>query len=205
MAHPFIPFTNVAKVQMIFSQYGQRIQNGFYFRNTAGAFDVVQQATLANALVAWWSTNLKSLVTVDCSLVQIDVKDMTSQYAPGINFTTGLPLAGTANTEGSPTNVTIAVKFTTGLSGRSFRGRVYHIGLPSSVWTADQVDSSHFASMMTAYRNLVTSPPTDWQMVIASQYNSGAWRTTGVATDVIAAGGDSYLDSQRRRLIGRGR
>lgn len=205
MAHPFIPFADTCKVQMIFSQYGQRLQNGYYFHNTAGSFGVAEMGLLAAYMKNWWDTNLKSLVTQDCSLVQIDCKDMTSQNAPGINYTTGLPIVGTAATEGNPTNVTVAIKLTTGLSGRSYRGRIFHIGLPQTTVTADAVDNNVLTALHSAYSILQSAPLTDWELVVASQYTNGAWRTSGVVTPVEAIAGDGYLDSQRRRLIGRGR
>jgi len=44
-----------------------------------------------------------------------------------------------------------------------------------------------------------------WQLVVVSYYNSGAWRTTAVATPIINFGfADLAIDSQRRRLVGRG-
>jgi hypothetical protein len=39
---------------------------------------------------------------------------------------------------------------------------------------------------------------------VISLRNAGAARVTGVATEVTAYGGDTALDSQRRRLAGRG-
>lgn len=205
MTHPFIPFENVAKLEMVFSQYGQVIENVYHVHNTVGSFGDTEMALLAAHFKGWWVSDLKPDCVNSVSLDMIRVKNLTTETGLGIEYTTGLPILGSSVSAGAPGNVTLSVKWTTGLSGRSFRGRTYHIGLASTLITGDTVGAGFIPNLVTAYGNLIDSMLADWELVVASSYHAGAWRTTGVATPITGVSIEPYVDSQRRRLAGRGR
>lgn len=205
MAHPFIPFSNVCKVELVFSQYSQIIENTFHWRNDAGAFTATDMGDLAQFMIDWWSDHCKSIYSVDLSLSKYKARDLTTQISPSIEGSIIPAVAGTHNSPGLPTNVTAAIKFNTGFSGRSYRGRNYICGLAEDAVTGDTLDAGIVSQVITAYDLLLSAPPADWVLVVASQYNNGAWRTTGVATPVTTFTMDNLVDSQRRRLAGRGR
>lgn len=205
MTHPFIPFEDVAKLEMVFFQYGQFVENVHYFHHTAGPFTVTDMQTLAADMKTWWNTNMKGKVVSSAELEKIRVKDMSSENAPGIEYQTGLPIAGTNGVQGAPSNVTVAIKWTTGYSGRSFRGRSYFVGLAAADVVADVVNAAALTNILTAYDLLITAPPAGWVLGVASMQYHKAWRVTGLFTPIITVSAENYSDSQRRRLVGRGR
>lgn len=205
MAHPFIPFANCCKLEMVHLQFGQYVENVYHFRRTEGAIGTEDMATLAAFMKGWFTSNHAPLINNDVSLVLIRAKDLTTQFSPGIEYSTGLPAAGVGTGHSEPSNVTLAVKLSTGLSGRSYRGRVYFIGLPAGAATADQVDGVTVAAIKSAWQNLQSTLPAGWEWVVASSMENLTWRTTGVMTTITGIAVDPFVDSQRRRLVGRGR
>jgi hypothetical protein len=133
--------------------------------------------------------------------------DLSTQTSGGIEYTQGMPIMGTfPDDQGMPSNVTVAVKWTTGLRGRSYRGRTYHIGIPRSCVEGNLVATEYVADLKDAYQTLINRfTQTGGAMVIASRQNNSVIRETGVSTPVTAVSIEHTIDSQRRRLPGRGR
>lgn len=204
MARP--PTPNVAEVTMTFLQDGQYLINKHHFLNTAG-WDEGSLNNLGTAVREWWNSELKSQVTTAVSLVEIEVVDLTAGSGLGITVQTGLPIAGTAAQNAAPNNVTLAIKKGTGLVGRSFRGRTYHIGLHEAAYTNNTVEPAIVNFLRDAY-DALREPlggvlPVD--MCVLSEVSGGVPRTEGICTVVTGIGVDPVIDSQRRRLPGRGR
>lgn len=204
MARP--PTENVAEVTMTFLQDGQYLINKHHFINTAG-WDEGSLNNLGTAVRTWWNDEMKALVTNDVSLVEIEAVDLTDGSGLGITVQTGLPIAGTNSQDGYPNNVTVAIKKGTGLVGRSFRGRTYHIGLPKESIVANTLTPTMVTSLRDAYdalkEPLGVAIPVD--MCVLSEVSNGVPRTAGICTVVTGIGVDPVADSQRRRLPGRGR
>lgn len=200
----FVPFLTTAQVEMRFVQAGQKVENVYHVKKVGG-WTVETMEELAADFVSWWSGTQKAYAPITLGLVMVAVKDLTTQYSAGIEYTTGLPLAGENTDEQMPNNVTAAVKFTTGLRGRSFRGRVYYIGLTNQHVIANTIDPGHVTTMNGWFANLITRlGALDAQLVVASRIGGGVERTTGISTPVLSASVDATVDSQRRRLPGRG-
>lgn len=201
----FIPVTNVSSFSMIFTQDNQRVQNTYYVKHVSGWLEAQQLAVCAE-LVSWWGGSLRSLVANNVALVQIDYRDWTTYDGIGGTYTTGLPLSGTGLTGGLPNNVTVAVGWKTGKRGRSYRGRTYHIGLMEDQVTGNQVNAGSVNALSAAYddlRSAINAVP-DCTMVQVSRYLNKTPRVTGAASTIIGQTFDPTVDSQRRRLPGRG-
>lgn len=205
MAHPFIPAEDVAKVEMIYSWYSQTIENVFHCHNKDGAFGTTEMSLLAGYFKSWFDSNKKASTASTCSLQLIRVTDLTTETSPGIEYTTGLPIAGTSADPGAPSNVTLAVKWTTGLRGRSYRGRTYIPGMTASVFTGNTISGGNATALTTIYAGLITNMLAPWELVVVSLMHDGAWRSVATVTPISGASVDIYADSQRRRLTGRGR
>lgn len=111
---------------------------------------------------------------------------------------------GTATGNQQPNNVTWAMRFTTGATGRSARGRMFVVGLP-----ANRIDVPTQTILTTYANNWVTAIDTTrlaaagagWTFCIVSRFTEGAPRDTGVYRVVTGIGyHDQILDSQRGRL-----
>lgn len=204
MTEPFIPFTNVAKVDMCWSQLGQRTMNSLYFRHTSGAIDEADLTALAESMAGWYALNLQDSINVSTSLRLVRVTDLTTETSAGVEYNPGTGQEGTAAGQACPNNVALVVKITTGLRGRSYRGRVFQGGIPVSALNGNEVLTAYANAINVAYFNLITEPPADWELGVASRQHNMVRRTTGVFTPAISCSVDLAIDSQRRRLEGRG-
>lgn len=211
----FIPADKTARVSMHFSQNSQQVENVFYVENSV-AWTPTTLLALGATVKDWWNADLKSSCHPSLSLNQIVVKDMTTDTAPEVVYATGLPLVGTGSGGALPNNVTIAIQLITGLGGRSFRGRQYILGLMDSSLTTDRqsLTSGAVTAYLTAYNGLISSIDGGITpgLVVASFFHGvdvnhkPIPRTTAVLTPVASAVfSNTVVDSQRRRLPGRGK
>jgi len=202
----FIPVENTAQVRMQFLYDGQHVENVYHVKST-GAWDVAGLQDLGDAFIDWWDTNLKAFMPTTGSLQQVVLRDLTTESGLAVERTTGLPLVGTNGSPQLPNNVTVAVKWSTGLAGRSFRGRTYHIGMPENSTVGNTVSAGPLDDLLAAYDALIGIPPAvdaAYTLVVVSLFHNNAPRVAGVATDILDSSIDPTIDSQRRRLPGRG-
>lgn len=202
---PFVPAENTVSVAMIFTQANQRIQNVYNVLYDS-APDLATMNTLAEDFISWWTTYLQPVVTSNASLVAVDLTLLTTDEGLAITYGTGLPQAG-GNTTGqtAPNNVTVAVKWSTILRGRSNRGRTFHIGLQSLQYDQSTLTVAAHGVLVAAYMALLTTiNVTGRNLCVVSKYTGGAARPAAVRTPITTVSIDLALDSQRRRLPGRG-
>jgi hypothetical protein len=202
---PFVPVPNTCSVEMIYESMGQKCENVFHASkiNTFSASDL---ADICVIFADWFIAHGKALCNTGVALSKIVAKDISSQTGPAIEYTGSLPVYGVyTGTTVMPLNVTVAVSFGTNLRGRSYRGRIYQIGLTNLSCTDNQVSSSYRSDLITYYGDLVSAVSTGgFDLCVVSRFHNKAPRTTGVATPITSVSVDPNLDSQRRRLTGRG-
>lgn len=202
---PFVPIPNTVRCELRFTQDNQQVANIFHVEKNE-PLTVGDLNTIGGVFVTWWS-GMSSLIADDVTFREIDMRDQTSPGAIGILYNTGLPLSGSAGAFALPNHVTAAIKWGTGLTGRSYRGRTYHIGLTEAQVTKNQIVSTVVEDLLILYNELITDMVTaGYSLVVASRYANNAPRVTGVTTPILtAAFADVVVDSQRKRLPGRGR
>lgn len=204
----FIPVHNCLEAQLVFNQQGEVVENTLYFAyGNSTEIDYEAESDLAAALADWWDTYIKSLVAPDTSLLRILVTDLNAVDGLGIEYSSGLPIAGTAGSGSAPNNVTLAIKFATGLRGRSNRGRNYIVGLPQQYVADNSVNGAYVANWVNSYQLLTDTENTaGFSWSVASRYHNNAPRTPAGVTNLITQVSvtDLVIDSQRRRLPGRG-
>jgi hypothetical protein len=209
---PFIPVPNGVKIVMNITKANQKCANVFYVTVSATVTDTLLD-TIGAAVKSWWVANVLPSMTPDVTLNSITVTDVSVAGGLGIEYTTGLPITGTNSGGILPNNVTLAVKLTTGFAGRSNRGRQYLIGLPANDLTSDgqHISTATASAIKGWYDSLISDMVTAGAvLVIASLYHGvdslhkPIPRTTGVTHPVAGVSVDTTMDSQRRRLPGRG-
>jgi len=210
---PFIPVPNTALVELRSTLDGQDVENTLWFD-----FGVEPTASdlsdLGNLLLDWWVARIKPITSQANQLREVVVTDMTTESSAQVTVPAPGGTQGDATDEIMPGNVTVCVSFRTALRGRSFRGRNYFIGLTVGQVSGSQVISTQVDAITTAYGSLGADiTGSGWTWVIASRYD-GVDPTTGkpipraegivtpVQSVVVV---DPIVDSQRRRLPGRGR
>lgn len=202
---PFVPIPRAAQLEFIYSWDQQTVENVLTYKYPQDISDssLQQLCTLA---IAWWNANLKPLQSNQAALLTVKATDLTTQNGPVVEDTTGLPIVGTGGTASVPNNVSVAIKLITANRGRSYRGRIYHIGLPTSTVTGNTVASATRTSLRNAWlaaQTLGSNP--SWTLAVGSRYSNNAPRVTGLATTVTDVSVNATVDSQRRRLPERGK
>lgn len=201
----FIPVANTAKIEAVYWNGNSYSENVFHFKASA-ALDEAALVDLAEDLHSWWTTSARGFMPPTLFLSKIIVSDLTSESAPAIEYTAGLPSPGTSSGTILPMNVTAAVKWTTGYRGRSYRGRTFMVGLIEENVTGDQIISAALANYKGVFEYLLnnTFSQVDGGLAVVSRYHNNAPRSQGVATLITDVDIDPTIDSQRRRLLGRG-
>lgn len=202
--HPFIPVPNTARVRMVYSLFGQTIMNVFNYEQT-GPFLSADLIALNSSVLTEWSANLKPGMSNQITLEYIESTALDT--AAGFQETLAVGVVGGRATPAAPTGVTLAIKFASGLIGRSQRGRIYVVGSCIADLAGDQYDNVTAAAILSNYTTFFNNiaATTGANHVVVSYCSGGVWRTTGQTTPVTNyVLTDNNIDSQRRRLAGRG-
>lgn len=202
----WIPAPLVARAVMRYYIYGQNIENVFTFTGNA-SWNSGSLLDLCVAMSTSWTSNLQDLLTGEVTLVDITATDLEEE--DGAQATLAISAVGTSEQNGfETTGNTFVIKFTTARVGRSYRGRMFWPLLANNMVDNGLIVSTAVANQLAvAVGNFFADVDSlaNGVHVITSYMNDCAWRTTAVATPVAAyAYTDLALDSQRRRLPGRG-
>lgn len=204
---PFIPAIFTAEVEFRYLQSGQNTENRMFFEFVSDP-SVTDMANLASQLYDWWDDHLKPLQNTLTQLREIYITNLTTGFSPTYTFVPSVSSFGTLAGSVLPNNSTITISFRTEGRGRSSRGRNYAVGLVEPILgVGGQTVLQSFADdLVAAYNVLLTPPATDWTWSIVSFYVNGLARAEGLVIPVQAATVVNLdLDSQRRRLPGRGK
>ncbi len=189
---------------MSYTYLGEVLENVWYFRE-ADPFDATSLAALNTSIASNWATTMKQHLSTGCFLDFIESTALDTDA--GAQDTLAVAAGGVIAGAGYPGGVTIAIKFATGLAGRSNRGRMYWPGIAESQATGNDLNSAVATAFVADVSDLFAGVNTDVtaEHVVVSYCHNNAWRTTAesnLVTSYLLVNND--LDSQRRRLAGRG-
>lgn len=206
MAAPYIPADKTAQAVMVYNSNTQIVENVLHFLGTA-EWTPALLTSLNTQLVTWETTYGAAQRGNSNALTAVISTDMSSQTGPSVSTTANV--IGSAAGAAVPNNVTLAVKLSTALRGRSYRGRIYWVGLTTSQLDTTLNDQGVTAAVATAIAAAVTAllpaagviTANGAQLAVVSRRFNKAPRATAVVTPVTSATlTDRYVDSQRRRL-----
>lgn len=204
---PFIPTPNTAQLELVYNWAGQVCETVLHYTKASPwTFEHLEE--LVDVARATWITNMVTRMPGTLSLITVRGIDISSETGPVAETTQDLPATGSAPNPSLPNNVAITITKRTALRGRSYRGRIYHPGLMENQVAGNLVDPASLTGIVGAWEEfLALSLPLQADealMVVVSLRNAGQPRTEGVATLVTNLTSDGTVDSQRRRLPGRG-
>jgi len=201
----FVPFENVIRIEPIFESDFQKCENVLHYLVDETP-DEDTAISLAAAYCDWFTTHDTVIFPSSVILTAVKWTIMETQNAPGGEYTTDLPVAGGLVQNALPNNVSVAIRLLTQYRGRSYRGRIFHVGLTNTMVDLNRLTPAMVTNFTTSYSDLITLPTDVGPAVlaVASRVSGGVERAQGVATPVIDIQVDSTVDSQRRRLPGRG-
>lgn len=201
----FVPVAKTAMVELRYTHLDQRMENTLYFE-FATTPSVADLTGLGTALATWWADNIAPLISQNCGLREVFVTDLTSNTSPAVSFVPDPIVFGAQTTDPMPGNVTIAIKFSSAGRGRSSRGRNYIVGLVETDVAGNRLGGPIITGLLAAYNALFdVATAIDVAWVIVSRFTDNAPRVAGETFPVISVQFvDDNVDSQRRRLAGRG-
>jgi hypothetical protein len=208
---PFVPVENTVLVELRYDYLQQKVENTLWFLGDDPP-DPTNMAALGEDIIGWWDGGLRELQNAGVSLREVVVTDMTTATGPQVTVTTGLPLTANVAEEPIPSSNSLVASFRTVSRGRSFRGRNYFVGLSRTQIDGNVVIGGFIESLTGAYETLLAGASTaGWTWVVASRFSGvdgdgnpipRVAGITSVITTVLVV--DAAVDSQRRRLNGRG-
>lgn len=200
----FIPAPNTARVRMVYESNGSTVMNVFHFLGDAPLI-AADLSGLVDEVHTEWVAFIKARQVDTLTLRYIEATALDDAAAPQVTLVVNETGSGTG--ELVPNNVTLAIKFATGLTGRSNRGRMFFLGMGKAGISGDQVTDATVSANVSAVTSFFDGITTALGLrhAIVSYCNNKAWRTTASVEPVLSyLVTDNNIDSQRRRLAGRG-
>jgi len=202
---PFIPVTNCVMAELRFTLDSQHVENTLYFQR-ASAWTAPLGVLLGDHLFTWWVDNMSPSLSTQINLDSVHVTDLTAVDSFAVDFVPAASENGVIGGSALPNNCAICISFRTAARGRTGRGRNYICGLPQTHVAQNTLDTADGVAFVAAYNALPTvagASAATW--VVVSRFLNGAPRTSGVTRSITTVLLDDLtIDSQRRRLPGRG-
>ena len=199
MAQTFIPGWLYGVLRM--AAQGNIFENTFSLQTTPGLHP--SGADLAALAADWWTVNGPSLQTMMAQAVvyqSVTIRDLND--ATGAEGVYTIPVNTHGNLTGDPVpfNAAAVISWRSATVGRRGRGRWYATGIPEDQCSGNSLSSTLQTLLLAAgvvlnsYTGTGAVPATP---VVASRVGHVLYDITQVVVD-------AFIDSQRRRLQGRG-
>jgi len=199
----FQPAPNMAEAVYIGERNGKNPLSVLNFLFVPGAYTQTDIDTLADAIDQWMVGEILPIMPSETAYVRTDVRGLSvvNDLFASNNNGAGVGALGGENLS---SNVTWAVKFTSGLTGRSARGRnfVWFLDSTAQDTNEDFITTARANAIVAAYAEIPTYiGGSGWAHIILSRFTAGAPRAAGVAFLVSNYSfTDLKLDTQRRRI-----
>jgi hypothetical protein len=189
----------VVKVTMLYRRDTRTFVNTFHLKDSAG-WDITKMQNAANDARDWWNTSYRLSQPAQVALYGVQVRLYDPANPLAYDLAVSPPIAGSQSGTSEAGNVTATISTRTGLAGRKFRGRMFVPGIAEVYANPDDTATSAFVAALAGAA--VAFVGTAWH----GGYQPAVWHfATNTATPIISAVISNILDSQRRRLPGRGR
>jgi len=203
----YIPVPLCAQAELIYSWASQQCETVLHY-TLDDAWTTVQLQSLGDALITKWNTNIKPLMGSTLSLTSVVCTDLQAQNGASITRAGGLPSAGTQTGDVLPNNCALVMTKRTDNRGRSFRGRIYSPAIPEPQISGNSPSGAFVTQLVNGWSQFMAvtiAGPLTAQLVVVSKYSNNNPRVIGITTPVVSITSDGVMDSQRRRLPGRGK
>lgn len=200
----YVPFANCVEVVLRFIWGEQVVSITLGFCKAAPPNETDIDGLYNSAILPWYNGNLKLHLSSNITLVNTNITILTTSTSMSKDYAASI--AGTGAATSVANNVTGVVTFSTPARGRSYRGRNYIPGIPTTFQANNtELTSAAVTAYLGDYAALATlAGALGWTHVVLSRFSNLAQRPVGVATGITAYTMDIFIDSQRRRLAGRG-
>lgn len=201
---------DLAEVRFRWSGPGGIAENTFGFKcKLADAGGIANLGSVfATALAKNTSGGLLYNMTSDYSSSELLVEDVKPGTVATVSVTYAT-VSGTSGVDSLPPQCAVLFSLYTGTKGRSYRGRFYRPGIAEDQTGHGVLSAGMVTSMQTIAAQLMavfgpSGSDTHWQLVVISRFLNKVKRATPVGTEVDAIALDTYVRTQRRRVLGVG-
>lgn len=197
---PFIPVNETIKAVITYENTaGNQAINVLHFKDEAAGAPATRLALLQADIVDWLGTSWDTVANENWTAVSLDLRYLDNE--DDYFLTDSLDIPGLLTGNAMPSEVTIAISLRTNLTGRSHRGRLYHVGIGEDNADGDLISDSYRSNLISAYSSLVADPQVnDFYWGVVSYYTNGAPRANGLFTGYqYVTIVDRVVDSQRKR------
>lgn len=200
----FTPAPGVCEVVHHFGTTGGPQYNIYHVLHSDGsAWDNAAQVAVGNVFKTWNQGTANAFRQASIFSIEFRMRDLSVQA--GAEAIVSDLTNGTNAGAPLPNNCTLAIKASTGVAGRSHRGRTYWVGLSENMTTGDQIITTVGTNIVNALGTLVAAVnaiANTKLCVLSGQENKVKLNPRvghPINTFLLA---DTNLDSQRRRLTG---
>lgn len=197
---PFIPVENTARVAITYRDVGgNEAVNVIHVNTDEVTITPTVLGEIADVIENWLDTTWADVASQAWRAVRLELLDLTSEGSWYLDRT--IDVQGLITDDAVPSMVTIAMSLRSNLSGRSRRGRLYHVGLAESQTAGDYVPDAQAVFLLNAYNQLRSDLiAADFSWCVVSYVSEGVPRTQGQTTDIQSVVlVDLKLDRQNRR------
>ena len=198
---PHVDYPRTVEVVVHAQSEGSERANVFHFYLVAIGFPTATQLdTLCQNF--WTAIGLayRNCCGINVNFTAVTARDLQSVAGAVGTYAIPQPAPGTINADLMPANCAAVISWRTGLSGRSARGRSYIFGLQDGAAIGSTLTNAQIA-LLTALSNAIGSFTNAGGVgVLFSILSKTLVNTFPVRNAII----DAIMDSQRRRLPGRG-
>lgn len=200
----FQPVEDTVEIDVIYTLNGEIVQNVFYAK-LEGGYVLTDLEDLAEQMDAVVAANWRPEQPIEAVYLRVEVRGLA---VPNDLLATNddTSSAGLDASAALPNNVTFSIKKTSGLTGRSARGRCYWIGIPR-----DKTEGTDENRLTAAYVDDIVenidqvrsniNGVGDWEAVLVSRFADGLKRDEGVTFPWLGTVAvDVVIDTQRNRL-----
>lgn len=199
-------FQSVPETAEIVIEYlgNSETMNNVLQARKVGGYDLADLIVLAAAVDASVVLNWLPIQTNNINYIKTTVRGLEFINDQETINDDGAAVGGVLS-DALPGNVTFSVKKSSGLTGRTARGRVYWIGMPQNNLQVNEnllltAKADLIEAAVDAMRVAIAA--TVWTPVIVSRFLAGVQRPTGATFTWIDSTAVNFnVDSQRRRLI----
>ena len=212
---PFVPVPNTVEVQSVYELDLQVVENTMWFEHT-GPVEAADVTALLVAVRDAIETNLLPLLSTTIKLVKLIGTLMDAVDSLSLVLAVSPAATGGNSAAPAPSNVSYAIQFASASRGRGTRGRNYVPVLQEAEITQNTINPTLRSQLVAAYQAVGgAGADAGFQHVIAHRFSGSTIvagkkvstpLTVGVTFPVTTyLTADGIIDSQRRRLPGRGR
>jgi hypothetical protein len=177
--------------------FGQLVENVWHCLGS-DPFSESDAVTIADIFSTGYAAIIADL-SQDLSVNEVHVQNLAGTSSGEFTLAITPAMTGGQVQDSEPGNVTFCISLRSTLSGRRFRGRKYFSGIPVGSRTGNTIDSALADALVASVMDLRAALST-------GGFPMSIFSPTGLTlvSVVSVTRADLYLDSQRRRLTGRG-